>query len=104
MDEKINPCCLTCNLKADAYYGQDSFASFPDTGPPLSLLSHWIPPYVGSHCSIGMISSFKAHYTQLPNPGDSFVSMEEVLAEFREFRRSLLEERRQALKQDCKQS
>ena len=104
MCEKINPCCLKCNLVADENYGQDPYSSFPDDGLPPSIFSHWIPHNFESSASIGMISSFKAHYTQLPNPGDSLMSMEEVLEEFREFRRNLFEEQRQALREDCKQS
>ena len=86
MGEKINPCCFNCNMTADNEYGQDPFASFPDFGLPSSLVSHWIPPNISSFGSIGMTSSLRAHYTQLPNPGDTFISMQEILEEFREMR------------------
>ena len=104
MGEKFNPCCLKCNLNADEHYGEDPFASFPDLGLPPSLVNHWIPPNVNSPCSVCLISSIKSHYIQLLNPGDSFMSMDEVLAEFREFRRELFEEQRRAFREDCKQS
>ena len=108
MGERINPCCIKCNLTADRDYGQDPFASFPETGLSPSLVAHWIAPYVVKPSfSIGLSSSLRAHFIQLPNPGDSFISMDEVLAEFRVFRREFLqdmEEQRRAFREDCKQS
>ena len=100
MGEKINPACFECNVRADENYGEDPFSSFPDTGMPYSLASHWTPPSISSSNSIGSITSLRAHYCQIPNPGDSFILTAEFLSELREI---WAEERRQ-MREDCKQS
>ena len=97
MGEIINPACHRCKG-----YGaeNDPYASFPDSGMPLSLLSHWSPPYALSTPSLSSIVSLRAHYLMLPNPGESYETAEEV---FREFKR-IWDEERKAMRNECHQS
>ena len=79
----MNP---ACNLCKGGDQEEDPFSSFPEPGIPTSLVSHWNPPYNLIMPSVGFISSLRAHYVAIPNPGGYFVSKEEVLREFRRMR------------------
>ena len=101
--EKINPACSKCK---DYSLSECPFSSFPNSDwdhtpdiPP-SLVSHWLQPSPHVTGNIGTISSLRAHYCQLPNPGDTFVSKEEVLQEFR----AMLEDLRKEFQENLKQS
>ena len=74
----VEPVCETCNLEANLSSDQvfDPFSSFPADGPPVSLVSHWIPPNTDV-CKISPSSCFKAHYVLLEKP--SCVVMEEAM-------------------------
>ena len=85
--EKINPTCADCNSNEDF---TDTFSSFritevntPDLPP--SLLAHWDYTPKNVYSGAGYIGSFRSHYVSLSNPGDSDVSAQEVLMEFRAF-------------------
>lgn len=77
--EMCNPACQTCKAN-DRLWSQDNpFASFPTSSPPASLVSHWLlPPLEISPQNPGSIPSLVCHCVKLPNPGDTFISMEEV--------------------------
>ena len=102
LGEQINPACKDCLRAANILIGDevsDPFSSFSD-GMPTSLSAHWIPPYMGiSSPCISYLSSFRAHYVLLPNPGSRFISMEEVMREFKlmmeELQRDMLEKWKQ---------
>ena len=93
--EKFNPACGHC--KEDS---SDPFSSFPGPVMPHSLVSHWIPPTTFPKINLESIASLKSNHVLVPNPGDTFVSMKEVLEEIR---REWAEERK-AMRADCKQS
>ena len=95
--EAFNPACSKCKGNDSE---DDPFSSFPLSGTPISLAAHWFPSHAHRTGNLGCISSLRAHYTMLPNPGDEFVSMAEVLAEFR----LMMEKERKRMKNDCKQS
>ena len=76
------------------------FFSCPSSDIPPSLASHWILPWQRSHGNLGTITSLKAHYVALPNPGDEFISKEEVLKEFK----AMLEELRREFRETYHQS
>ena len=102
LGEQINPACKDCLRAANILIGDevsDPFSSFSD-GMPTSLSAHWIPPYMGiSSPCISYLSSFRAHYVLLPNPGSRLISMEEVMREFKlimeELQRDMLEKWKQ---------
>ena len=97
MGEIINPACLQCS----GYNSEeDPYASFPDPGMPVSLVSHWSPPYTLPKHNLSSIMSLRAHYVMLPNPGDTFVSTQEVLREWK----LLWEEDRKSFRNECNQS
>ena len=97
MGETINPACHQCK----GYDTEnDPFASFPDSGMPLSLLSHWSPPHALPTLSLSSILSLRAHYALLPDPGESYETAEEV---FKELKR-IWDEERKALRDECHQS
>ena len=74
--EKFNPACHRCKDKNSS---EDPFASFASTPPP-SLVSHWLlPPHETLPQNPGSISFMVAHCVRFPNPGDSFISIEEAL-------------------------
>ena len=95
--ERINPACYECKKDDDLC---DPFSSFPSSDIPPSLVAHWNfnPKNIGA--GIGCICSLRGHYVSIPNPGDSYVSAEEVLLEFKAF----LEEQRREYRESCKQS
>ena len=95
--EMMNPCCLKCKGSDDS--ASDPFSSFPDPVMPLTLASHWIQPPKNHTRSLSSFPSLRTHYVLLPNPGDTFVSADEVLSEFKKFldelrlqRQSMLDE------------
>ena len=96
LGEKINPACSLC--KEDC--SDDPFSSFPSSDIPPSLVVHWLPISEDSGGGLGSISSLRAHYVTLPNPGDTFVTTKEVLQEFR----AMWEEQRRELRESCHQS
>ena len=97
MGETINPACSQCKGYDTE---EDPFASFPDPGMPVSLVSHWSPPYILHKHSLSSIMSLRSHYVMLPNPGDTFLSTQEVLREWK----LLWEEDRKSFRNECKQS
>ena len=98
--ETFNPACEKCKADANLDIGHDldPFSSFPIEGMPISLVSHWILPYYNATPSLLAIPSLRAHYTMLPNPGSSFISMEEVLAEFKKMMDEQLRELKESFK------
>jgi hypothetical protein len=51
-----------------------------------SMVANWIPiTYSSSHQSPSSLSSMVTHCALLPSPGDSFLSMEEVLEEMKKY-------------------
>ena len=93
--------CIDC-LKNDGQL--DSFKSFPSGGMPTTLVAHWIPSHLigrDSACSdLSKIPSFRSHYFRLPNPGEQFTAMEEMMQQFR----ILLNSQQQCYKEGCRQS
>ena len=93
--EKYNPACHACKSNDSSWFPNDPFSSFPSDCQPSSLVSHWLLPpqeYVPQNPS--SIHSLVSHCAKLPNPGDSFLSIEEVL----ELMRDMFEEMRRNLK------
>ena len=87
--EKYNPACDACKSNDSSWCPNDPFSSFPSACQPASLVSHWLlRPQKTLPQNPSSIHSLVSHCVKLPNPGDSFLSMEEVL----ELMRSLLEE------------
>ena len=95
--DKINPACQKCNID---YEPSDPYSSFPSSEMPISLVSHWFVPPEVSNTNLGSICTLRSHYVILPNPGDTLVTAEEVLAEFKAF----LDEQRREYRESCKQS
>ena len=65
--EVVNPACDECKIKANLSeedWTMDPFSSFPSSGIPISLVSHWTPPYAVTKPSLVSIPSFEAHYMQ----------------------------------------
>ena len=99
--EMVNPACERCKIEAnlfDSDHVKDPFSSFPIDGVPPSLVSHWISPWPATTKSLLDLPSLKAHYVILPNPGSSFISMEEVLQEFKK----MMDEQQRELRESCK--
>ena len=108
MGEMFNPACKKCKGPDEEEY---FFASFPNPGMPSSLVSHWVPPHTISPLCFTTYQSLRAHYVAIPNLGDSFISTQEVLREFkllwdeqRKAMRNEWEEQRKAMRNECKQS
>ena len=102
LGEVFNPACSDCD---DSFEGDDSgpdgdgcthtpqcvlrqpIAPPTISSVPASMVAHWIPetnmnnPVSKNPSSI---TSLITHCVKLPNPGDSFLSMEEILQEIRE--------------------
>ena len=101
LGEKVNPACAKCRGDDDLL---DPFSSFAIDGIPTSLVSHWNPKlFFNENCEYGALSSImtlRSHYIKLPNPGERFTDMEDIMQEFR----VLLNRRSQAFKEECKQS
>ena len=95
--EKINHACLECKKGSQDIH--DPFISFPDPGMPVSLVSHWYPVNIAIS-SLSSIASMRSHYSALPNPGSSFLSVQETLQEWK----LMWDQERQQMKEDCKQS
>ena len=96
LGEKINSACSHCR---DNSFDDDPFSSFASSDIPPSLASHWTLPVQCSYGNLGSISSLRAHYVMLPNPGSSFISKEEVLREFRAMMEELRKEFRESFQQ-----
>ena len=94
--EMINPACIKC--RGDDH-DEDPFKSFP-YGMPSSMVSHWSPPNFPHVQNLGSISSLRSHYIVLHEPGDTFVSGKEFLAELKR----QWDEERKAIRNECKQS
>ena len=92
--ERYNPVCKTCKTQDSSWSQDDPFSSFPSEYQPASLVSHWIPPQPTLPQSPSLIPSFVSHCVKLPDPGDRFLSMEEVV----ELMRNLFKEMRDNLK------
>jgi len=89
--EQFNPACYSCK---ENDFSKDPFSSFPSTPPP-SLVSHWLlPPHNNPPQNPSSLSSLIAHCVRFPNPGDSFISIEEAL----EMMRAEMEIRREEMK------
>ena len=80
--ETINPACRKCK-RYESILDDDPLSSFPDYGVPCSLISHWTPAHTVSSPSLLDLQTMRAHYVRLPNPGSRFLSMKEVLQEFK---------------------
>ena len=92
--EKFNPACQACKANDSSWCPDDPFSSFPSTSQPASLVSHWLlPPQQSLAQNPSSISSLVSHCVKLPNPGDSFIAMEEVL----ELMRNMFDEMRSNL-------
>ena len=57
MGEKFNPACRRCKNEPP-----DPYSSFPISGPPSTLMSHWIPPHYEASTSLLFSPSFRSHY------------------------------------------
>ena len=108
--EVVAPICDECKRYAnlsDLEQTFDPFSSFPASGIPISLISHWIPPLAVSNQSFLSIPSLRAHYVQTLRPGDTFISMEEMLYEMKVFvdkQCKKLDEQCQMIDSKCAQS
>ena len=93
--EMYNPTCQTCKANDSSWFQDDPFSSFPSDSQPPSLVSHWL---LTSQQTLpqnpSSISTLVSHCAKLPNPGDIFLSMEEIL----ELMRELFEEMRDSFK------
>merc|ERR1712179_739489 len=93
--EMFNPSCQTCKSNDSSWLPDDPFSSFPSDSQPASLVSHWLLPLQQSvPQNPSSIATLLTHCVKLPNPGDSFLSMEEIL----ELMRNLFEEMRGSFK------
>ena len=85
MWKKIKPACCSCKSVQNVNGQIDAFSSFPEQCLPSSLVAHWIPMNTNPPLSIGITSSLKTHYVDLPYPGSQILSNDEVFRkEFRE--------------------
>ena len=101
LGEKINAACLKCKNNEEE---SNPLSSFPLDGLPSSLVSHWILPHYEPFTSLSYNSTFRSHYVRLPNPGDYFVSTQDMLRELQELLQKHFDEQRQLAKKTCKQS
>ena len=99
LGEKFNPACSKCKNEPP-----DPYSSFPVTGPPYSLVSHWIPPYFKELTSLSHSSSFRSHYVRLPNPGSYLVTSDDLLCELKEMLRQYRNEQQRKAQETCQQS
>ena len=93
--EICNLACQTCKTQDSSWFQDDPFSSFPSASQPASLVSHWIPPpqpHIPQNPSL--ITSLVSHCVKFPDPGDRFLSMEEVI----ELMKNLFEEMSDKLK------
>ena len=94
LGEKYNPACKSCKSNDSSWDPDDPFSSFPSPSPPVSLVSHWmLPPTENPSQNPSSIPSLVPHCVKFPNPGDTFISVEEALVllkkMFEEMRSSL---------------
>ena len=92
--EKYNPACQTCKSNDSSWFPNDPFSSFPSDCQPVSLVSHKLLPQESLPQNPSSIHSLVSHCVKLPNPGDSLITMEELL----ELMRDLFEDMRNNLK------
>ena len=91
---KYNPACQNCQSNDSSWDPDDPFSSFPSPSPPISLVTHWILPQAESPPqNPSLITSLMSHCAKFPNPGDSFISIEEAL----ELLKKMFEEMRSSL-------
>ena len=78
--ERFNPACESCK-ESDSYWATDDpFSSFPSSSQPSSLVSHWLlQPKMMPPQNPSSISSLVSHCVRLPNPGDTFITVEEAI-------------------------
>ena len=92
--EKFNPACERCKANDSSWDPNDPFLSFPSLSQPVSLVSHWLLPYQQNETqNPRSIISLLSHCVKFPNPGDTFISMEEAL----ELLKTMFEEMRKSL-------
>ena len=94
LGEKYNPACKSCKSNDSSWDPDDPFSSFPSPTQPVSLVSHWmLSPTENPSQNPSSITSLISHCAKFPNPGDSFISVEEALVllkkMFEEMRSSL---------------
>ena len=78
--KKFNPPCGSCKANNSSWDPNDPFLSFPSLSQPISLVSHWILPYQQKELqNPRSIISLLSHCVKYPNPGDTFISIEEAL-------------------------
>ena len=99
MGEKFNPACSKCKNEPP-----DLYSSFPVSGPPSTLMSHWIPPHYKMSTRLSLSPSFRAHYVRLSNPRDYMVIMDDFLHEVREILQQHREEQLRRANETCNQS
>ena len=88
--DKYSPACLSCKTSDSSWNPEDPFSSFPSPTQPSSLVSHWVlPPKQHPTQNPNSITSLISHCVKFPNPGDSFISMQEAL----ELLKTMFEER-----------
>ena len=82
--EKYNPACTPCKESDTTWSQHDLFASFPSSSPPPSLVTHWIPPtFTDLPKNPGSIVSMNNHCVRFPSPGDSFITIKEMIEEMK---------------------
>ena len=92
--DKYIPACLSNKTSDSSWNPEDPFSSFPSPTQPSSLVSHWVlPPKQHPTQNSNSITSLISHCVKFPNPGDSFISMQEAL----ELLKTMFEERLQRL-------
>ena len=80
MGEKYNPACHSCKSNDSSWDPGDPFSSFPSPSQPVYIASHWIlPPTENPSQNPSSITSLIPHCVKFPNPGNSFISIEEAL-------------------------
>ena len=86
MGHQINPSCKNCD-DTSMFEDGDPFLSFPDSGMPTSLLSHWNPvqnQLVHPEPSSMPVSSLASHwiYRKIPEREVKLIPVEYVLEQF----------------------
>ena len=90
--EKFNPACDSCKANDSSWAPDDPFSSYPSPTQPVSMVSHWLLPPPTHYVPPGSTTSLVAHCVQ-DTTEKEFVSKEEFLALFEEFREQLRTDR-----------